>query len=159
MAISVGDSSPSATLHETHPGNALDSVNVLGSGKVLVFGVPGAFTPGCDKTHLPGYINDRDKYAAKGIDTIACISVNDAYVMQAWGEHSGAADKVRMLADPQAKFVTAMGLNVEAGPVLGNMRSKRFAMLLEDGKVTHLQVEPDGFGLTCSLSENILAAL
>ncbi|MFT6234629.1 MAG: 2-Cys peroxiredoxin 5 [Myxococcota bacterium] len=158
MAISVGDSLPTATLHETSPGDAINPSEVFRSGKVLLFGVPGAFTPGCDQTHLPGYINDREKYAAKGIDTIACISVNDAFVMQAWGKHSGAADKVRMLADPQGEFVTAMGLDVDAA-VLGGTRSKRFAMVVENGKVTHLQVEPDGFGLTCSLSENILAEL
>ncbi len=159
MAISVGDSLPSATLHETHPGDAVDPSQAFSSGKVLLFGVPGAFTPGCDKTHLPGYINDREKYAAKGIDTIACISVNDAHVMHAWGQHSGAAGKVRMLADPQAAFVKAMGLHIQTGPILGGTRSKRFAMVVEDGKVTHLQLEPDGFGLSCSLSENILADL
>lgn len=159
MAISVGDSLPKATLHEASPGDALDPSETFASGKVLLFGVPGAFTPGCDKTHLPGYINDREKYAAKGFDTIACVSVNDAFVMQAWGEHSGATDKVRMLADPQAEFVKAMGLQVDASAVLGNVRSKRFAMVIEDGTVTHLQVEPDGFGLSCSLSEKVLEEL
>ena len=158
MAISVGDSLPAASLHETSPGDIVDPSTAFNSGKTLLFGVPGAFTPGCDKTHLPGYINDREKFAAKGIDTIACISVNDAFVMQAWGQHSGAADKVRMLADPQGEFVKALGLDVDAA-VLGGTRSKRFALIVEDGTVTHLQVEPDGFGLSCSLSENVLSEL
>ncbi len=158
MTIQIGDAIPSATLHEGNPGNKVDPAEILGTGKVLVFAVPGAFTPGCSNTHLPGYIGDYDAIKAKGVDTIACVSVNDAFVMNAWGEAHGAAGKIRMLADPAAEYTQALGLGVDAA-VLGGVRSKRYAMVLEDGKVTQLEVEPDGFGLTCSLSESIIDKL
>lgn len=158
MAISTGDTLPTATLHESNPGDAVDPKAAFSTGKVLLFGVPGAFTPGCSQTHLPGYIDNRKALADKGIDTVACISVNDAFVMQAWGKIAGADGKVRMLADPQAEFTKALGLNVDAA-ALGGTRSKRYAMLIEDGKVTKLQVEPDGFGLTCSLADRFIDQL
>jgi peroxiredoxin 5 len=158
MSVQPGDRLPSATLHEGTPKNEVKTEELFGSGKALIFGVPGAFTPGCSKTHLPGYIADRDAFAAKGISTIACVSVNDAYVMDAWGKAAGADGKVRMLADPRAEFTRALGLEVEAAG-LGGTRSKRYAMVLEDGKITHLEVEPDGFGLSCSLAAPLLARL
>ncbi len=158
MTIQIGDSIPSATLHEGNPGNQVDAAEVLGKGKVLVFAVPGAFTPGCSNTHLPGYLGDYDAIKAKGVDTIACVAVNDAFVMNAWGDAHGAAGKIRMLADPVAEYTKALGLDVDAA-ALGGARSKRYAMVLEDGKVTQLEVEPDGFGLTCSLSESIIDKL
>ena len=158
MSISVGQSLPSATLHDKHPGDTVDTGTAFNSGKVVIFGVPGAFTPGCSKTHLPGYVAKRDELAAKGIDTVACVSVNDAFVMQAWGNSAGAEGKVRMLADPNAEFTKALGLDVDA-EALGGTRSKRYAMLVEDGKVTQLQVEPDGFGLSCSLADSFIDQL
>ncbi len=158
MTIQIGDSLPSATLHEGSPGGKLDAAEVFATGKVLIFAVPGAFTPGCSNTHLPGYLNDYEAIKAKGVDQIACIAVNDAFVMNAWGEAHGAEGKIRMLADPQAEFTTALGLDVNAA-ALGGTRSKRYAMVVEDGKVTQLEVEPDGFGLTCSLSESIIDKL
>ncbi len=158
MTIQIGDSLPSATLQEGNPGNTVDTAEALGTGKALVFAVPGAFTPGCSQTHLPGYVNDYDAIKAKGVDTIACISVNDAFVMQAWGEAHEVGDKIRMLADPLGEFTKAVGLDVDAA-VLGGLRSKRYAMVVEDGTVTQLEVEPDGFGLTCSLSESIVDKL
>jgi 2-Cys peroxiredoxin 5 len=158
MTVSVGDSLPSATLHENSPGTSHDPAELFGTGKHVLFGVPGAFTPGCSKTHLPGYIENHGAWKAKGVDSINCLAVNDAFVMAAWGQASGAGDKVRMLADPAGAFVTDLGLDVNAA-VLGGKRSKRFAMVIEDGTVTHLQVEPDGFGLTCSLSESLLETL
>ena len=155
MTIQPGDALPSAQLQEGNPGEIVDPAPEFASGTTILFGVPGAFTPGCSNTHVPGYVDDYDALTAKGVDAIACVSVNDAFVMGAWGEAQGAAGKVRMLADPQAQFVTAMGLEVDAGAILGGVRSKRFAMILRDGKVAELEVEPDGFGLTCSLSSNI----
>jgi 2-Cys peroxiredoxin 5 len=158
MAISIGDSLPAIPLNEGNPRTSVDPAAAFATGKVLIFGVPGAFTPGCDKTHLPGYVADYDKFAAKGITQIACVSVNDAFVMQAWGDAHHAAGKVRMLADPRAEFTKAIGLNVEAAG-LGGTRSKRYAMVVENGKVTHLEVEPDGFGLSCSLAPALLERL
>ena len=160
MPIQTGDMLPAATLHEGTPKGEVKTQELFGpgSGKAIIFGVPGAFTPGCTRSHLPGYIEDHAKYAEKGIKLIACVSVNDAFVMDAWGKSAGADGKVRMLADPQAEFTRKLGLDVEA-EALGGTRSKRYAMLVEDGKVTHLEVEPDGFGLTCSLSSSLLPKL
>lgn len=158
MSINIGDSLPSATLNEGNPGAQVDPAEAFGTGKVLIFAVPGAFTPGCSNTHLPGYLNDFDAIKAKGVDQVACVSVNDAFVMNAWGEAHGAAGKIRMLADPLAEFTKSLGLDVDAA-ALGGTRSKRYAMVVEDGKVTQLEVEPDGFGLSCSLSESIIDKL
>ncbi len=158
MSIEVGGSLPHATLHEANPKDQVDPAEAFATGRHLIFAVPGAFTPGCDKTHLPGYIADHAKLAEKGIDSIACIAVNDAFVMQAWGASQGAEGKVRMLADPGAEFTKKVGLDVQAD-ALGGTRSKRYAMVVEGGVVTHLEVEPDGFGLSCSLSGSILERL
>ena len=158
MSINVGDSLPSVKLHENTPATQHDASELFASGKHVIFAVPGAFTPGCSKTHLPGYVADFDQIAAKGVDSINCIAVNDVFVMAAWGEAHGAAGKVRMLADPSGEFTTAVGLDVNAA-VLGGLRSKRYSMIVENGSVTHINVEPDGFGLSCSLSDGVLAAL
>ena len=158
MSIEVGQSLPHAELHDGNPGNKVDPAEAFGSGKHVVFAVPGAFTPGCSKTHLPGYVEDYDTLKSKGIDSIACIAVNDAFVMEAWGKAHGADGKIRMLADPAGAFTKAIGLDVDAA-VLGGTRSKRYAMIVEDGTVTHLQVEPDGFGLSCSLAPSIAELL
>ena len=159
MTIAIGDQLPSGSLQEGNPGETVDPSEAFGSGKTVIFGVPGAFTPGCSNTHLPGYVEGYDDIVAKGVSNLACVSVNDAFVMGAWGAAHGADGKVRMLADPRAEWVASMGLDVDATGVLGNVRSKRFAMVVEDGTVTQLEVEPDGFGLTCSLSENIISKL
>jgi len=158
MSIDVGQKLPSATLHEGSPGNQVDPAQAFASGKHVIFAVPGAFTPGCDKTHLPGYVSDHQQLKDKGVDSIACVSVNDAFVMDAWGKAHSAQGKVRMLADPGAEFTKAVGLDVDA-KALGGTRSKRYAMVVEDGVVTQLQVEPDGFGLTCSLAPSLLEKL
>lgn len=158
MTIGLGDALPAGTLHENTPGNHVDVRAFFASGKSILFGVPGAFTPGCHLTHLPGYINDHEALKAKGVDRVACISVNDAFVMAAWGEATGATGKVTMLADPQGTYVKSLGLDVDAA-ALGGTRSKRFALVIEDGRVTDLQVEPDGFGLSCSLSNELIDRL
>lgn len=159
MAIQVGDTIPSVEFQEGNPGNKVNSGEIFAQGKTVLFAVPGAFTPGCSKTHLPGYVQDADQILAKGVDRIACVSVNDVFVMNAWGEAQGVGDKIHMLADPAADFTKAVGLDVDASGVLGNVRSKRYSMIIEDGKVTHLNVEPDGFGLSCSLSQSLLEQL
>jgi 2-Cys peroxiredoxin 5 len=158
MAISIGDALPSGSLHENTPGNQHDPAAIFSSGRHILFGVPGAFTPGCTNTHLPSYVNEYDAITGKGVDSINCIAVNDAFVMSAWSAANGAEGKVRMLADPAAEYVTSLGLEVMAKG-LGGTRSKRFSMLIEDGKVTVLNEEPGGFGLTCSLSQNLIDQL
>lgn len=158
MTIKVGDSLPAIELYEGNPGNRVDIAALFTGKKGVIFAVPGAFTPGCSKTHLPGYVKDADAIKGRGVDEIVCISVNDAFVMHAWGEDQGAGGKVRMLADPAADFTRAVGLDVDAA-VLGGTRSKRYSMIVEDGKVTALNVEPDGFGLSCSLSGGVLEQL
>lgn len=107
------------------------------------------------KTHLPGYISDFEKLKAKGVDEVVCVSVNDPFVMGAWGRDQNAVGKVRMLADTNGAFTKAVDLELDLSAVLGTVRCKRFSMIVEDSVVKHLNVEPDGTGLTCSLSPNI----
>ncbi|XP_028393514.1 peroxiredoxin-5, mitochondrial-like [Dendronephthya gigantea] len=156
MPIKVGDKLPSIDVHEGTPGDVVNVAELFKGKKGVLFAVPGAFTPGCSKTHLPGYVSDFDKIKAKGVEVIACLSVNDAFVMSAWGEQQKADGKVRMLADTKGDFTKAIEMDFDATPFLGNHRSKRYSMVVEDGTVTALNVEPDGKGLTCSLSNNIL---
>ena len=156
--ISVGDKLPSIELHHGTPATKVDIAALFAGKRGILFAVPGAFTPGCSRSHLPGYVADFEKLSAKGVEEVVCVSVNDAFVMAAWGEAHGATGKVTMLADPNAAFTQAVGLDVQAIG-LGGTRSKRYAMLVDDGVVTALHVEPDGFGLTCSLSNAVLAAL
>ena len=158
MSIQVGDRLPSVALHEGTPKNKQDMSTYFAGKKAVLFAVPGAFTPGCSKVHLPSYINQADSIFASGVDIIACVAVNDAFVMTAWGEATGAEGKITMLADPTAEFTKAIGLDVHAGG-LGGTRSKRYSMVIEDGVVSALNVEPDGFGLTCSLADGLADAL
>lgn len=154
MSIQVGDRLPTGQLHENTPGNVHEVEQLFAGKKSILFAVPGAFTPGCSNTHLPSYLARFDGLTSQGYDLIACVSVNDAFVMGAWGKAHQCEGKITMLADPLGIFTKALGLEVQAD-VLGGLRSKRYSMVVEDGKVTQLNVEPDGFGLTCSLAENI----
>ncbi|XP_015226805.1 PREDICTED: peroxiredoxin-5, mitochondrial [Cyprinodon variegatus] len=162
MPIQVGEALPAVEVHEGEPGNKVAMDQLFKGKKGILSAVPGAFTPGCSKTHLPGFVQQAGELRSKGIDEVACISVNDAFVMAAWGKEHGAEGKVRMLADPTGAFAKAVDLLLDSDKivqVLGNQRSKRYAMLVEDGVVKKINVEPDGTGLTCSLSSNILAEL
>ncbi|XP_076762997.1 peroxiredoxin 5 [Xylocopa sonorina] len=154
MVIAVGDKLPNVDLFEDSPANKVNLAKIAAGKKIIVFAVPGAFTPGCSKTHLPGYIQKADELKSKGISEIFCIGVNDPFVMAAWGKEHKAEGKVRMLADPAAQFTDALELSVEL-PVLGGKRSKRYSMVLEDGVVKELNVEPDNTGLSCSLADKI----
>ena len=156
MPIQIGDKLPSIDVHEGTPANNVNMAELFKGKKGIIFAVPGAFTPGCSKTHLPGYVQDFDKIKAKGVDLIVCLSVNDAFVMSAWGAEHKAAGKIRMLADTKGDFTKAVEMDFDATAFLGNHRSKRYSMVVEDGVVTALNVEPDGKGLTCSLSDKIL---
>ncbi|KAG0720328.1 Peroxiredoxin-5, mitochondrial [Chionoecetes opilio] len=163
MSIKVGDELPSVDLFEETPANSVNTRDLCAGRKVLLFAVPGAFTPGCSKTHLPGFINQAAAIKSKGIQEIACVAVNDPFVMAAWGERQSVGDKrnlgkVRMLADTNGEFTKALGLDQDLA-VLGGLRSKRYSMVVEDGRVVQLNVEPDGKGLSCSLAENTVAKL
>ncbi|KAF4077296.1 hypothetical protein AMELA_G00206500 [Ameiurus melas] len=162
MPIKVGESLPAVEVQEGDPGNKISIAQLFKGKKGVLFAVPGAFTPGCSKTHLPGFVADAAKLKSKGVQEVACVSVNDVFVMDAWGKEHGTDGKVRMLADPTGAFTAAVDLfldNDDILEVLGNKRSKRYAMLVEDGVVKKLNVEPDGTGLSCSLASNVLSDL
>src|SRR5262249_6525976 len=142
MPIAVGDVVPDVelrTLTESGPQGAR-SRDVLGKGKVVVFAVPGAFTPGCSKVHLPGYVAGAANLKASGVDTIACVAVNDAWVMDAWARANGADGEILMLADGNADFTRAMGLEMDGSGFGLGVRSRRYAAVIEDGVITHLDV-------------------
>ena len=126
--------------------------------QVVLFGVPGAFTPGCSKTHLPGYVAAAADMKAKGVAELVCISVNDPFVMEAWGKAQGADGKVRMLADTTGAYTKALGLDLDLTAALGGVRCKRFSAVVENGVVSKLNVEPADAptGMTCSLAEKCL---
>ena len=130
---------------------------IFSGKKVLLFAVPGAFTPGCSLTHLPGYVVNADLITAAGIDTIVCMSVNDAFVMHAWGEAQNA-EALLMLADGNGEFTAALDLQLDGSGFGLGTRSQRFAMIVEDGKVSHINVEP-GAGVDVSSAETMMALL
>lgn len=160
MSIKEGDKVPSVGLKklgENGPED-VDPATYFGGRKVVLFSVPGAFTPTCSAKHLPGFVAHADAIKAKGVDAIACLAVNDAFVMGAWGKDQSADGKVDMLADGSGAFTTDMGLELDlVGAGLG-MRGKRFAMIVEDGTVTHLAVEEPG-AFEVSSAEAIMAKL
>ena len=120
--VAVGDQVPSVTLFEDSPGGKVELPELCAGKKVVMFGVPGAFTPGCSKTHLPGYVAAAGDLKAGGVDEIVCVSVNDPFVMEAWGKDQSAGGKVRMLADTTADLTKALGLELDLTAVLGNVR-------------------------------------
>jgi len=144
-------------MNEDGPGK-LQSVEFFKGKQVVLFAVPGAFTPGCSKKHLPGFIAQAWKIRDKGIDTIACLSVNDVYVMTAWAEASGAGDTVQMLADGSAEYTRLLGLELDSSRFGMGIRSRRYAMIIEDGIVRELFVDPPG-KIEMSTAENVLAHL
>lgn len=160
MSISVGDKLPDVELRTMGPEGpqTVRTGEVLGRGKVVLFAVPGAFTPGCSKIHLPGYVQNYDQVKAKGVDTIACVAVNDAWVMQAWADSQGVGDKIVMLADGSAEFTRAMGLEADMGGFGLGVRSQRYAAVIEDGIVRSLDVEPKA-GVDVSACEAVLTKL
>jgi glutaredoxin/glutathione-dependent peroxiredoxin len=160
MAIAVGEKIPEVQLMTmTSDGpKPVSSTEALGHGKVVVFAVPGAFTPTCSDHHLPGFVVRADEIRAKGADTIACLSVNDPFVMGAWGRDQKVGDRVLMLADGNGDFTKAVGLEMDGSGIGLGIRSRRYAAILEDGIVTSLFVEQKP-GLDVSSAESILAAL
>lgn len=160
MAIQAGDKIPDVQLWKmTGEGpKGVSSVEALGGGKVVLFAVPGAFTPTCSDYHLPGFVLRSDELRAKGVDTIACLSVNDPFVMAAWGRARDVDDRVVMLSDGNGEFTRAVGLEMDGSGVGLGKRSRRYAAILEDGVVTSIFVE-EGPGLDVSSAEAVLAAL
>ena len=146
MTISVGDKIPSMDLNILGPdGPGGISTDEIFSGKtVAVFGLPGAFTRTCSARHLPGFVDNAERLKAKGIDTIVCIAVNDAFVMGAWGKAQDVGDNVMMVADGSAKFAQAMGLEADMSAKGFGVRSQRFSMVVEDGTVKSLQIDAPG---------------
>ena len=159
MALSTGDNVPSCTLSimgESGPA-PLTTDALFGGKRVILFALPGAFTPGCSMAHLPGFVANADKIKAAGVDSIACLSVNDAFVMGAWGDAQNASEIV-MVADGNGEFTDAMGLTLDATGFGMGKRSQRYAMLVDNGVITHLNVE-EGPGVDASSAETMMALL
>ncbi|WP_448585044.1 redoxin family protein [Thermaurantiacus sp.] len=146
MTIKVGDRLPSATLMTMTPDGPqpVDTDSYFRGRTIALFAVPGAYTPTCSARHLPGYIEQADALRAKGVDEIACLAVNDVFVMASWGKSSGADGKVTMLADGNGDFTKALGLEMDATRFGMGLRAQRFSMIVKDGVVTALNVEEPG---------------
>lgn len=161
MSISVGDKLPDATfLTMTAEGPIrMSTADVFDGRRVVLFAVPGAFTPTCHKKHLPGFVTHAEELKSKGVDSIACVSVNDVFVMNAWAEQTGAGDVLTFLADGSADFTRAIGMELDASGVGLGLRSRRYALLVDDGVVTVMNVEEVAGSAEVSSAEKILAAL
>lgn len=146
MTVTIGDKLPSATLIEMKDGvpTPVAADDLFAGKKVALFAVPGAFTPTCSVKHLPGFVELSDALRAKGVDDIVCVAVNDVFVMAAWGEAQKVGGKVRMLSDGNGTFTTALGLDMDGARYGMGLRSRRYAMLVENGIVKQLNVEEGG---------------
>jgi glutaredoxin/glutathione-dependent peroxiredoxin len=160
MTIKAGDQMPAGTFKRmTKEGPKDLSTAELFKGKLVVlFSVPGAFTPTCDAKHLPGFVQLADQLQAKGVDTIACMAVNDVFVMNAWGKASGVGDKILMLADGNGEYAKALGLELDAKGYGMGTRGQRFAIVVKDGTATRVDIEAPG-QFKVSAAEAVLAAL
>jgi len=159
MTIQTGDKIPAATftvMTEDGP-KPLTTDELFAGKKVVLFSVPGAFTPTCSAKHLPGFIEHADEILERGVDTIACVAVNDVFVMHAWGKNA-KAEKILMLADGNGDFARAVGLTLDASAYGMGERSQRFALIAEDGKVTKLFIESPG-EFKVSSAEHVLSSL
>ncbi len=161
MAIKVGDRLPTdiklKEMSDTGPRD-VSAGEVFGGRRVVLFAVPGAFTPTCSTKHLPGFVAGAANLKARGVDEIVCLAVNDAFVMGAWGDAHGAKGKVRMLADGNGEFTRAVGLELDASGFGMGKRSQRYAMVVNDGRIEQLNVEP-GPGLNVSSCDAVLGKL
>ncbi len=160
MTIKVGDRIPDVTLHEMGEKGPqpVTTDDLFGGKKVVLFALPGAFTPTCSAAHLPGYVAGADKLQEKGVDSIVCLSVNDAFVMGAWGEAQNVEGQIRMVADGSAAFTRAVGLELDLTKRGFGVRSDRYAMLVDDGVVRALHREAPG-KFEVSDADSMLAAL
>ncbi len=160
MTIKVGDKIPSATLMQMKDGGPkpVKTDELFAGKKVVLFALPGAFTPTCSAKHLPGFIQNADALKKKGVDAVACLSVNDAFVMGAWGEQQKAGDKIMMLADGNGDFTRAVGLELDGSRFGMGKRSQRYAMIVDNGVVKTLNVE-EGGAFSVSSAEHVLSQL
>ncbi len=158
--IKVGDAIPSQKLTSATADGPKEASTeeVFGTGKVVLFAVPGAFTPTCSAKHLPGFLQNLDALKAKGVDRVVCLAVNDPFVMNAWAKDQGVDGRITMLADGSGAFTKALGLELDLMARGLGMRSQRYAMVVQDGHVKTLQVEAPG-GFDVSNAESVLAAL
>ena len=161
MSISVGDRIPDVTLRVVTEAGAdpVASAELLGSGRVVVFAVPGAFTPTCSAVHLPSYVDTASELASAGIDRIVCLAVNDAFVLGAWGAAHGVGPEITLVSDGNAEFTEAIGMDVDASRAGMGKRSKRYAMVIDDGVVTTFLPEEDGFSAIVSTGQCVVDAL
>jgi peroxiredoxin len=161
MAIAQGATVPPARLKQMTPDGIkdVDLASLLAGKKVILFGLPGAYTPVCTTAHLPGYIAEADKLKAEGVAEIACVSVNDPFVMSAWGKEHGADDKVLMLCDPDGSFTKSLGLSLDLAAFGLGERSQRYSMIVEDGVVKMINVEKSIFDHASSAASALLAAV
>jgi len=158
MAIAPGERIPAATVNEMRDGvQAVDTAKLFAGRKMVLFAVPGAFTPTCSAQHLPGFVAHFDDFKARGYD-VACLSVNDAFVMAAWGESQQVPEGLHMLADGNGEFTRALGLELDGTAFGMGLRAQRFALVAEDGVVTHVAIEAPG-ELRVSSAEAVLEAL
>lgn len=158
--IKIGDAIPlmKLTAAAAEGPKELSTDEVFAGKKVVLFAVPGAFTPTCSMRHLPGYLQNMDTLRARGVDSVACVAVNDAFVMAAWAKEQGVDGRITMLADGSGAFTKAMGLELDLTARGLGVRSQRYAMVAENGQVTHLAIEPPG-GFEVSTAESVLAHL
>ena len=161
MTIAIGEQIPDVTLMTMIDGAPAEvsSREILGQGTVVLFAVPGAFTPGCSRVHLPGYTEHAQELAGKGVDRIACISVNDVWVMDAWGEAHDVTGRITMLADGLAEFTKAVGLEIDVPRNALGLRSQRYAMVIKDGVVQDLLLEENGLSVANSTAACVLNVL
>ena len=161
MKLKIKDQIPDIEMFHLIDGEPQTSKirDILGNGKVILFGLPGAFTSTCSKLHLPGYVGNADKIKSKGIEKIFCLSVNDPFVMNAWGEANNAGDKITMLSDPYLLFTKAIGAEVDRNSKGMGIRSNRYAMVIENLEVINIQVEKETKQCGLSSAEGVLDLL
>jgi peroxiredoxin len=160
MSIQAGEKMPSGTfgvMTESGPG-AISTDDLFSGKKVVIISVPGAFTPTCSMNHLPGFVDHAEKIVAKGVDTIACMAVNDVFVMDAWGRDRGVGDHITMLADGNGEYAKALGLEFDGSAFGMGTRGQRFALIVDNGVVSHVAVEKPG-QFEVSSAESILENL
>ncbi|KAM9893527.1 hypothetical protein OXX79_009287 [Metschnikowia pulcherrima] len=156
--VKAGDKIPSVSLFEGSPGNEVNLAEEAASGKAVIVGVPGAFSPACSASHIPGFLQHLSEFKNKGYNSIYVTGVNDAFVFKAWGEavNKQGADNVRFLADPKGEFAKTWDVLFDASKFFGNERSERYAVLVEDGKVTQAFVEPEKIAIDVSAADAVL---